>query len=46
MEIIIGREPENLQVSEEMGTLEELEKIVKRAVEITGPLYDVEKFRG
>ena len=42
MEIIIGREPENLQVSEEMGTLEELEKIVKRAVEITGPLYDVE----
>lgn len=42
MEIIIGREPENLQVSEEMGTLEELEKIVKRAVEIIGPLYDVE----
>ena len=42
MEIIIGREPENLQVSEEMGTLEELEKIVRRAVEITGPLYDVE----
>ena len=42
MEIIIGREPENLQVSEEMGTLEELEKIVKRSVEITGPLYDVE----
>ena len=42
MEIIIGREPENLQLPAEMGSLEELENIVRRAVEITGPLYDVE----
>ena len=42
MEIIIGREPENLQLPGEMGSLEELENIVRRAVEITGPLYDVE----
>ena len=42
MEIIIGREPEDLQLPEAMGSLEELENIVRRAVEITGPLYDVE----
>ena len=42
MEIIIGREPENLQLPAEMGSLEELENIVRKAVEITGPLYDVE----
>ena len=42
MEIIIGREPEELQLPEEMGSLEEMENIVRRAVEITGPLYDVE----
>ena len=43
MEIIIGYEPEDLQIAEKMGSLEELEKIIRRAVEITGPLYDVEK---
>ncbi len=42
MEIIIGREPEDLQLPEAMGSLEEMENIVRRAVEITGPLYDVE----
>lgn len=42
MEIIIGREPEDLQTTEEMGGIEELEGIVRMAVEITGPLYDVE----
>ena len=38
MEIIIGREPEDLQLPEAMGSLEEMENIVRRAVEITGPL--------
>lgn len=42
MEIIIGREPEDLQLPEAMGSLEEMKNIVRRAVEITGPLYDVE----
>lgn len=42
MEIIIGRKPEALQTAREMGSIEEMEKIVRRAVEITGPLYDVE----
>lgn len=42
MEIIIGRDPEELAVKGEMGTLEELEAIVKKAIEVTGPLYDVE----
>lgn len=43
MEISIGFEPEDLTVNEEMGTLEELAAIVRRAVEITGPLYDAEQ---
>ncbi len=42
MEIIIGCEPENLQLPEEIGILEDMERIVRKAVEITGPLYDVE----
>lgn len=42
MEIIIGREPEDLQLPEATGSLEEMKNIVRRAVEITGPLYDVE----
>lgn len=44
MEIIIGHEPEDLQWPAEVNlTLEEMENIVRRAVEITGPLYDVEE---
>lgn len=43
MEIIIGHEPEDLKLAEEIGTLEDMEKIIRRAIEITGPLYDVEQ---
>lgn len=42
MNIIIGRDPEDLQAVEGMGSLEEIEALVRKAAGITGPLYDVE----
>ena len=42
MNIIIGREPEELTIKQEIGTLEEIEAIVNKAAAVMGPVYDVE----
>ena len=42
MNIIIGREPEELKIKQEIGTLEQIEAIVNKAAAVMGPVYDVE----
>ena len=42
MNIIIGREPEELKIEQEIGTLEQIEAIVNKAAAVMGPVYDVE----
>ena len=42
MNIIIGRESEELKIKQEIGTLEQIQAIVNQAAAVMGPDYDVE----